>query len=135
MLTIPETLRIFAARAPADFRKQFDGLSSIARDELGVDPLAGHLLVFFNRRRDRIKLLLWHHTGYWLFYKRLECGSFDDLSDCVETDGAVEVDARRLRLLLDGIDMKFAKFRRHFKEPLRIGARRLDGKIESIDGG
>ena len=120
MLTIPESVRIFVAREPADFRKQFDGLSAIARDDLGIDPLAGHLLVYFNKRRDRIKLLVWQHTGYWLFYKRLERGTFDDLRDCDDVDGAIEVDARRMRLLLDGIDLKRSEFRRHFKEPLRM---------------
>ena len=128
MLTIPESVRIFVARDPVDFRKQFDGLSAIAVEELGVDPLQGHLLVFFNRRRDRIKLLVWQHTGYWLFHKRLECGTFEafgDLGDAVSQ--RVEVDVRRLRLLLDGIDLKHSKFRRHFKEPLRRRSQRLDG--------
>ena len=58
MLSIPESVRIFVARTPADFRRQFDGLAAIARDDLGMDPFGGHVFVFFNKRRDRIKLLV-----------------------------------------------------------------------------
>jgi len=123
MLSIPESVRVFVARDPVDFRRQFDGLSAIARDELGKDPLNGDLFVFFNKRRDRIKLLVWQHTGFWLFYKRLECGTFESFADAAIERGAIEIDARRLRLLLDGIDLRVARFRRHFAHPLRIGAR------------
>jgi len=132
MLSIPESVRIFVARAPVDFRRQFDGLAAIARDELGMDPFAGDLFVFFNKRRDRIKLLVFQHTGFWLHYKRLERGTFEMLADVDEADECVEVDARWLRLLLDGIDLQRSKFRRHFAHPLRIAGRsRGGGRQES----
>ncbi len=124
MLTIPESLRIFVAREPADFRKQFDGLAGIARDQLGLDPLSGHLFVFFNKRRDRIKLLVFQHTGFWLHYKRLERGTFEMLAKVSENDDSIELDARRLRLLLEGIDLTQTKFRRHFERGVRIERRR-----------
>jgi transposase len=127
MLSIPESARIFVARAPADFRKQFDGLAAIARDDLGLDPFCGHVFVYFNKRRDRIKLLVFQHTGFWLHYKRLERGTFEAIVDGVdEAEQSVEVDARQLRLLLDGIDLRQSKFRRHFARPLRIGKRPHD---------
>ena len=129
MLSISESLRIFVARQPADFRKQFDGLAAIARDELGMDPFGGHLFVFFNRRRDRIKLLVFQHTGFWLHYKRLERGTFEMFATVDDEDDCIEIDARRLRLLLDGIDFERSKFRRHFTSPIRIGRRRYgDGQ-------
>jgi hypothetical protein len=128
MLSIPGSVRIFVARKPADFRKQFDGLAGIARDELGEDPFCGHLFVFFNKRRDRIKLLVFEHTGFWLHYKRLERGTFEMLTSVANEDGSsIEVDARQLRLLLDGVDLKQSKFRRHFDAPLRIKGRRHGG--------
>jgi len=127
MLSIPESVRVFVARDPVDFRRQFDGLSAIARDELGMDPFDGHLFVFFNKRRDRIKLLVWQHTGFWLFYKRLERGTFEALAAPNQRSESIEIDARKLRLLLDGIDLKQSKFRRHFAHPMRIGGRRHDG--------
>ncbi len=124
MLTVPDSVRIFVACDPVDFRRQFDGLAAIARDDLGLDPLSGALFVFFNKRRDRIKLLVFQHTGFWLHYKRLERGTFEFLGD-LESDGRepIEIDARRLRLLLDGIDWKQSTFRKHFDSPLRLSDR------------
>ena len=52
MLTVPDSVRIFVACDPVDFRRQFDGLAAIARDDLGLDPLSGALFVFFNKRRE-----------------------------------------------------------------------------------
>lgn len=121
MLSIPESLRIFVAKDPVDFRRQFDGLAATVTNEYGMDPLCGHVFVFFNKRRDRIKLLVFQHTGFWLHYKRLECGTFESIVAADSDQDCVEVDARKLRLLLDGIDLEQAKFRKHFEHALRIG--------------
>ncbi len=126
MLNIPESLRIFVARSPVDFRKQFDGLAGIVRAEFGHDPFCGHLFVFFNKRRDKIKLLMFEHTGFWLHYKRLERGTFESMALDDEESDCIEFDARRLRLLLEGIVLKEAKFRRHFASSIRIQERRID---------
>lgn len=63
MLSLPATLRIFLAVEPADMRKGFDGLAHLARDRIAEDPLSGHLFVFRNKRRDRIKILYWDRDG------------------------------------------------------------------------
>jgi transposase len=76
MLSLPPSVRIFVAREPADMRKSFDGLSRLVCDVVEQDPQSGHLFCFFNRRRDRVKLLWWDRSGYWLLYKRLEKGRF-----------------------------------------------------------
>lgn len=127
MLSVPQSVRVFVAREPVDFRRQFDGLAAIVRDAFDMDPCCGHVFVFFNKRRDRIKLLVFEHTGFWLHYKRLERGTFDWLVGEDHDGECVEVEARQLRLLLDGIDLRRAKFRRHFAEPLRIEGRRHGG--------
>ena len=120
MLSIPESARIFVARHAVDFRRQFDGLCAIAREQFDLDPFSGHVFVFFNKRRDRMKILVWQHTGFWLFYRRLEKGAFGPLFTAYDASECVEVEARRLRLLLDGIDLDATKFRREFTDPLRI---------------
>lgn len=79
MLSLPASVRIFAACARVDFRKGFDGLVQIVRDHFGDDPLSGHLYLFFNARRNRLKILVWDRNGFWLFYKRLEQGTFEEL--------------------------------------------------------
>jgi len=76
VLSLPPSVRIFVHREPTDMRKSFDGLSALVEGQLHEDPYSGHLFVFINRRRDRIKLLYWDRSGFWLFYKRLERGVF-----------------------------------------------------------
>ena len=63
MVTLPASVRVFVAVAPADFRKGFDGLAQLAREVIEQDPMSGHLFVFRNRRRDRVKILYWDRDG------------------------------------------------------------------------
>ena len=76
MLTIPAAVKIYVAPGATDMRKAIDGLSALVREALGEDPLSGHLFVFANRRRDRLKILVWDRDGYWVLFKRLEAGTF-----------------------------------------------------------
>ena len=76
MLSLPSALHIFLAVEPADMRKGFDGLAQLVRERIAEDPLSGHLYVFRNRRRDRVKLLYWDRDGFALWSKRLEEGTY-----------------------------------------------------------
>jgi hypothetical protein len=80
MLTLPASVRIYVAAEAVDLRRGFDGLAAATRSLIRQDPLTGHLFVFLNRRKNRIKLLVWDRTGYLLLYKRLERGTFHDLA-------------------------------------------------------
>ncbi len=73
---LPSSVRVFVCLTPADMRRSLDGLAALTREILREDPLSGHLFVYFNRRRDRVKVLLWDRSGLALFYKRLEKGTF-----------------------------------------------------------
>ncbi len=66
MLSLPSALRIFLAAEPTDMRKGFDGLAQLVRERVAEDPLSGHLFVFRNRRRDRVKILYWDRDGFAL---------------------------------------------------------------------
>ena len=77
MWMLPSSVKIYVASEPTDLRRGFDGLVAATRSVIGQSPLSGHLFVFVNRRRNRVKILSWDRTGYVLLYKRLERGSFE----------------------------------------------------------
>jgi transposase len=89
-------------------RCSFDGLTARVASVLAADPFSGHLFVFRNRRGDRVKILFWDRSGFCLWYKRLERGTFR----FPEAAGSsVEVEAAELMLLLEGIDLRGARRR------------------------
>jgi len=115
MLTLPGSVRVFLATKAVDFRKSHDGLFGVVTSALKQDPRSGHLFVFFNKRRDRIKILLHDGSGLWLFYKRLDHGVFASvahLDGC--GDESFEIDIVRLQMLLQGIDLRKSKIRHRF---------------------
>ena len=102
MLTLPLSVRVSLATGATDMRRSVDGLRALVlRHGLG-DPYSGHLFVFRNRRGDRLKILVWDRSGFWVLYKRLEKGTFawPETSEA----GAMIIQAGDLALLLSGID-------------------------------
>jgi transposase len=108
---LPPAVRIFLAAGPADLRRSFDGLAAMAREVVREDPLSGHLFVFRNRSGDRVKILFWDRSGFVLWYKRLEKGTFR--FPHVEGE-RVEVEAGELMLWLEGIELAGARRRPRF---------------------
>lgn len=92
-------------------RKGLDGLSGLVIDLIDEDPQSGHLFVFFNRRRDRMKSLVWDGSGYWMLCKRLEHGRFQIFDRVGVSRTAFELSSTDLALLLDGIDLRGARRR------------------------
>lgn len=76
MLNVPAPVRVFLYTAATDMRKSFSGLHGIIVEALRQDPLSGDWFVFLNRRRDRLKLMLWERDGFVIFYKQLQRGTF-----------------------------------------------------------
>ena len=112
-------VRIFICTKPADMRKGFDGLSGMVREFLDQDPLSGHLFLFFNKRRDRVKILFWDRDGLLIVYKRLEAGSFQILdpasrSEDVSGTAGLELSVTDLTLILSGIDLTTARRRKRY---------------------
>jgi transposase len=96
--------RIYVALGATDMRKGFDGLHGIVRDRLGLEVRTGHLFLFANARRNRLKILYWDGTGLWSCAKRLERGRY---SWPLAADGSdrVLLSHEELSLLLGGIDL------------------------------
>ena len=115
MLTLGTRARIYVAAEAIDLRKGFDALAAATREIIRADPLSGHWFAFMNRRKNRLKLLVWEPSGYLLLYKRLERGCFHlPLSPAL---GAlhVELEASELTLMLEGIDLHGARRRRRWE--------------------
>jgi transposase len=111
MLNFSSTRRIFLARAATDMRRGIDRLVSTVATELGEDPRAGDCFVFIGRDRRRLKVLAWDSGGYWLCAKRLDAGTFA-LPPADETSVSVVVSPTQMHLLLAGIDVKTARYRK-----------------------
>lgn len=104
MITASGATKIFIATGVTDMRKSFNGLYGLVRGTLEKDPLSGHLFIFCNRRRDRIKVLSWDGSGLWVCAKRLEKGTFH--WPAPGAGAAVELTQAQLNLLLGGLDLK-----------------------------
>ena len=111
MLSLPPSVRLFIARGVTDMRKSFDTLAALVMDVIDEDPQSGHLFLFVNRRRDRLKVLWWDRSGYCLLAKRLEHGQFRVFDRADGKSGAFEMSASELSLILDGIDLRGSKRR------------------------
>jgi len=105
MFTFPSTVEVYVAVGPTDMRKGFDTLATATREILGQNPLSGHLFVFFNRGRSRVKVLFWDKSGYCLFYKRLEQGTFHFPQYVSEDTQVLKLAVRDFALILDGIEL------------------------------
>lgn len=104
MITVSAATRVFIATGVTDMRKSFNALYGLVGAVLEQDPLSGHLFIFCNRRRDRIKVLCWDGSGLWVCAKRLEKGTFHWPAPAGAA--AVELTAAQLHLLLGGLDLK-----------------------------
>jgi transposase len=113
MISLPASVRVYLSTAPADMRKSFDGLFALVQQVFQRDPLDGHLFLFLNRRRDRLKILWWDRDGLALYYKRLEAGTYQLPAVSADSPSA-EIDATQLALLLSGVDLHSAKRRKRY---------------------
>jgi transposase len=104
MIPLSPATRIYLAAQPQDLRKSFEGLSDLVSHHFQQDPLSGHLYVFTNRRKNRIKLLYADGSGLWLCAKRLH-GQGTFAWPRTDESGALQILAQDLALLLSGIDL------------------------------
>lgn len=95
-----ESPKIWLASEPVDFRRSINGLCLWVSEEMQANPQEG-IFIFYNKGRDRVKLLAWHRNGFVLIYKRLERGRFKIPRDFSNT---FSLDERQLSWLLAGLD-------------------------------
>src|SRR5262245_43536409 len=108
------SVRIFLCTKPTDMRKSFDGLTGLVQECFQQDVLTGHLFLFLNRRRDRIKILYFDRDGLVIWYKRLEVGSFQNpvptpVTAQLSGSAGIELSVPDLALILNGLDLAPAR--------------------------
>ena len=109
MLTLPSQTVIYVARDPVDMRKSINGLSILVSNQFRLDPKQPALYVFFNRRREKIKILYWDRNGFALWYKKLCKGRY---RPPLLTKPVNKLSASDLTCILEGLDLLDA--RRHW---------------------
>ena len=114
MLSFSSKQRYFLYRPATDMRKGFAGLGGLVGEHIDHELMSGDVFIFINRRRDRIKLLMWDVTGFALYYKQLERGTFElpKLDDKVSS----ELRWSDLVMLLEGIEIKSIKRRKRYRK-------------------
>lgn len=107
---------------PVDMRKSFDGLSGLVRNHLGRNPTDGEVYVFLNRDRSIIKLLQWDRSGFSIYSKRLERGSFERPRSA-EEQSSLQLSWEELVLILEGISLDSVRRRKRYVLPGSEGLR------------
>jgi len=116
MIHLPASVRVYLCLSPCDMRRSFDGLHAMVRDHLELDPFAGHLYLFANKRRDRLKILYWDRDGFAIWAKRLEEGGY--AIPCGDPGSRrLEIRVEELGALLSGIDLSNATRHKRYRRP------------------
>jgi len=115
MIHLPASVRVYLCLSPCDMRRSFDGLHALVRDHLELDPFAGHLYLFANKRRDRLKILYWDRDGFAIWAKRLEEGTYAIPSAEEPGSRRFEISVEELGALLSGIDLGTATRRKRYR--------------------
>jgi transposase len=109
--------RIYLAPGATDMRKSFDGLYGLVRDQLLCDPLSGHLFLFSNAKRNRLKIIFFDGTGLWVCSKRIEKGRVHWPAVDPE-QRKVMLSQEQFAMLLGGIDLTQTRERKWFRKPI-----------------
>lgn len=116
MLSLVHPTKIHVYTQPADMRQGVNGLSGIVRGQFGADPTDGSWFVFINRRRDRMKILHFDGGGFWLYYRVLEAGTFEEVQGSGESS-CLAIDGTQLAMLLSGVSLVASGRRRRRYSP------------------
>lgn len=118
MLNFGDNRRIFLARDPIDMRKGACRLAALVENDLKHDPFAGDIFIFLGRARNRVKILAWDKSGFWLCAKRIEQGTFAVPSGSLTGEsGTVAMSPAEILLLLEGINVHHATYHAHYHPP------------------
>jgi transposase len=115
MIGLFSTSRFFLYAKATDMRKSFDGLSGLVRNHLQRNPTDGEVYVFLNRNRSMIKLLQWDRSGFVIYTKRLEQGTFERPGSSDDQHSTL-LKWDELVLILEGISLKSVRRRKRYEK-------------------
>lgn len=113
MIGFTSSQRYFLYRGCTDMRKSFDSLCALVSGQMKRSFLSGDVFIFVNRDRNRIKLLVWDRSGFVIWYKRLEEGTFE-LPGFAGGVQDAEVKWDRLVMILEGIQLDSVRQRKRY---------------------
>jgi transposase len=119
VLTFGGTRRIFLARQATDMRKGCVSLAAVVENAFGQDPYAGDIFVFIGKHKNRVKIVAWDRSGFWLCAKRLEQGTFAVPTGAAVEDGTgtMALSPAQIQMLLEGIDVHRATYHAQYHRP------------------
>lgn len=114
MLHLSAACRYYLCCAATDMRKGFDSLSGLVSAHMKQDALKGSVFIFFNKKHNQIKLLLWEGDGFALYYKRLEKGTYELPVSTPDTN-SLSITNEQLQLILQGISLCSVRHRKRYQ--------------------
>ena len=116
MIGLTSHHQYFLYQGICDMRKGFDGLSGLVSSEMHRSPTDGSVYLFINRRRDKMKMLVWESGGFMLYYKRLEKGTFELPKP--NATGQLSITWETLVLMITGISLLQIRRKKRYKQVL-----------------
>jgi transposase len=113
LLNLSSSRRYYLHKGATNMRKGFNGLTTVIRAELGHDPLSGTVFIFFNKRSNQVKLILFEGDGLGIYHKRLEKGTYELPAASAESQHGI-VDWHDLQFILQGVDLTSIRFRKRY---------------------
>ena len=95
-------------------RKGFDSLSGLVRSGMNRDPLNRSVYIFFNKKHNQVKLLLWDGDGFAIYYKRLEKGTFE--VPVADKNICATISNEHLQFILQGISLRSVRRRKRYQQ-------------------
>jgi transposase len=113
MIGFPKIQRYYLYTKKTDMRKGVVGLSGLVLNEMKLALRSGDGFVFFNKRKNMVKILVWDRTGFVIYYKQLSRGTFEIPEDQNKEFGK-EISMRKLMLIMEGVKLKSIKYRKRY---------------------
>ena len=121
LIHLPAHARYYLYNKVANMKCSFNGLTNLVRGELGYSPISGDLFIFFNKRRDQVKILCFEGDGFAIFHKRLERGSFE-LPQAPEGANEILLTMEQLQFILQGVVLNSVRRRPRYLHPICASA-------------